>query len=84
MVKEKKINVKVYSTTQCPWCYKLKDWLKANKIAFEDIDVGKDMKMAREMIKKSGQMGVPVTEINGEIVVGFDIARLKKLLKVKE
>lgn len=83
MVSKANVKVKVYSTTQCPWCYKLKDWLKENKIAFEEIDVGKDMKTAQEMIKKSGQMGVPVTEIGEEIIVGFDVEKLKKILKIK-
>lgn len=77
------LKVKVYSTQTCLWCYKLKDWLKENKIKFEDIDVSKDMKAAQEMIKKSGQMGVPVTEIGEEIIVGFDAEKLKKILKIK-
>lgn len=77
------MKIKVYSTQQCPWCSKLKDWLKENKIAFKDIDVAKDEKAAQEMIKKSGQMGVPVTDIDGNIVVGFDVAALKKILKIK-
>ena len=77
------LKVKVYSTQTCPWCYKLKDWLKENKIKFEDIDVSKDNKAAQEMIKKSGQMGVPVTEIGQEIITGFDVEKLKKILKIK-
>jgi glutaredoxin-like YruB-family protein len=77
------LKVKVYSTQTCPWCYKLKDWLKENKIKFEDIDVSKDNKAAQEMIKKSGQMGVPVTEIGNEIIMGFNVEKLKKILKIK-
>lgn len=77
------MKVKVYSTQQCPWCFKLKDWLKENKVAFKDIDVSKDEKAAMEMVKKSGQMGVPVIDIDNKIVVGFDIVTLKKLLKLK-
>ena len=77
------LKVKVYSTQTCPWCYKLKDWLKENKIKFEDIDVSKDNKAAQEMIKKSGQMSVPVTEIGDEIIIGFDVEKLKKILKIK-
>jgi len=77
------LKVKVYSTQTCPWCYKLKDWLKENKIKFEDIDVSKDNKAAQEMIKKSGQMSVPVTEIDDEIIIGFDVEKLKKILKIK-
>jgi len=77
------MKVIVYSTPTCPWCVRLKEWLKQNKVSFEDIDVSKDEKAAMEMVEKSGQMGVPVTEINGEIVVGFDVNALKKLLKIR-
>ena len=72
-----------YGTQMCPWCHKLKDWLKENDIEFEDIDVGKDRTKAVEMVEKSGQMGVPVTDINGEIIIGFDLPKLKKLLKIE-
>jgi glutaredoxin 3 len=75
-------NVKVYSTPVCPWCHKTKEFLQENNISFEDIDVSKDQKQAQEMFKKSGQMGVPVTDIDGEIIVGFDKNRLKKALKI--
>jgi glutaredoxin 3 len=75
--------VKVFSTQSCPWCAKTKAFLKEHKIKFKDIDVGKDAKAAQEMIKKSGQQGVPVIDIDGEIIVGFDEDRLKELLKVK-
>jgi glutaredoxin len=60
-----------------------KDFLKQNKIEFEDVDVSDNQKAANEMVKKSGQMGVPVTEIDGEIVVGFDKEKLKKILGIK-
>lgn len=73
----------VYSTDTCPWCDKVKDFLKQNKVKFEAIDVGKDRAKAKEMIEKSGQMGVPVIDVDGEIVVGFDVERLKRLLKLK-
>lgn len=74
--------VKVYSTPTCPYCVTLKEFLKDNKIDFEDIDVSSDEKAADEMVKKSGQMGVPVADINGEIVVGFDKEKIKQLLKI--
>lgn len=80
MAKEK---VKVYSTQTCPYCYMAKDFLKEHKIKFDDIDVGKDRKAAAEMIKKSGQMGVPVIEIGKEAIVGFDKEAIKKALKLK-
>ncbi len=77
------MKVTVYSTSACPWCNKLKEWLSEHKIAFKDIDVSKDEKAAMEMVEKSGQMGVPVTDIDGNIVVGFDVEELKKLFKIK-
>jgi len=73
-------NVKVYSTKTCPWCHKTKDFLKEKGIKFEDIDVGADKKAANEMMEKSGQMGVPVTDIDGEIIVGFDKEAIEKAL----
>ncbi|MCX8158378.1 MAG: glutathione S-transferase N-terminal domain-containing protein [Candidatus Diapherotrites archaeon] len=64
--------VKVYSTPTCPYCILAKEFLKEKKIAFEDVDVSKDRNAALEMIRKSGQTGVPVIEINGKIIVGFN------------
>jgi glutaredoxin-like YruB-family protein len=74
--------IKVYSTPTCPYCVTLKEWLKSKNIEFEDIDVAEDEKSRDEMIEKSGQMGVPVIDINGEIVVGFDRDRISKILKI--
>ena len=64
--------VTVYSTQACPYCLMAKQFLKDNNIEFEDIDVSQDYEKAQEMINKSGQMGAPVLEIDGEIIVGFD------------
>jgi len=77
-----KPKVIVYSTPTCPYCHIAKDFLKENKIQFEDIDVSKDRKKAQEMIEKSGQMGVPVIEIGNKIIVGFDREAVKKALKL--
>ncbi|MCK4590090.1 MAG: NrdH-redoxin [Nanoarchaeota archaeon] len=81
MVKE----VKVFSTSACPWCVKAKDWLKKNKVKFADIDVGEDEKAREEMIEKSKQMGVPVILVvkddgSEEVIVGFDEGKLKSAL----
>ena len=76
------MKVTVYSTSTCPWCTRLKDWLKENKIEFEEIDVSIDLDSARRMVEKTGQMGVPVTEIDNQFVTGFDINKLKELLKI--
>jgi len=75
--------VKVYTTPACHWCHTLKDFLKNNNVEYTEIDVSRDRAAAREMIERSGQMGVPVSEINGQIVVGFDEERIKKLLDIK-
>jgi len=72
--------VKVYSTKTCPWCHKTKEFLKEKNVKFEDIDVGADQKAANEMVEKSGQMGVPVTDIDGKIIVGFDKEAIEKAL----
>ena len=74
--------VKIYSTKTCPWCRKTKEFLAENKIPFEEVDVGADRKAAEEMVKKSGQMGVPVIEIDGTVIVGYDKPALKKALKI--
>lgn len=76
--------VKVYSTPTCPYCVALKDFLKEHNIEFEDVDVSQDEKARDEMVRKSGQMGVPVVEIDGEIVVGFDKDRISQLLKITD
>jgi glutaredoxin-like YruB-family protein len=81
--KTTKSKVIVYSTQTCPYCHAAKDFLKENKIAFQDIDVSKDQAKAQEMIEKSGQMGVPVIDINGTIIVGYDKEAIKKALKLK-
>lgn len=72
--------VTVYSTTTCPFCIRVKQYLKDNNVQFEDIDVSANQEKADEMIKKSGQMGVPVIEIDGEIIVGFDKEKIKTTL----
>ena len=78
------MKVKVYSTPSCPYCVTLKEFLKKYNIEFEDIDVSQDRVASDEMIEKSGQMGVPVVEIDKEIVVGFDKEKITKLLNIQE
>ena len=72
--------VKFYSTPTCPYCKMAKQFLKENNIEFEDVDVSSNQTAAQEMISKSGQMGVPVLDIDGQIVVGFDKKKIKQLL----
>lgn len=73
-------NVRIYSTPACPWCIRVKQFLKDNNVVFEDYDVASDRAKADEMVAKSGQMGVPVIDIEGEIIVGFDKERIKAAL----
>jgi glutaredoxin-like YruB-family protein len=75
-------NVTVYSTPSCTWCNTLKSYLRKNKIHFSDVDISRDPSMAEELVRKSGQQGVPQTEIDGEIIVGFDKKRINKLLNI--
>ncbi|MDI6731013.1 MAG: glutaredoxin family protein [Candidatus Margulisbacteria bacterium] len=72
--------VKVYSTPACVYCVMAKKFLAENNIPFEEIDVSLSQSAAQEMINKSGQMGVPVIDIDGKIFVGFDRAGIKKAL----
>jgi glutaredoxin-like YruB-family protein len=72
--------VLVYGTQTCPYCIKAKQFLTENNIIFENYDVGSDQVKAAEMVKKSGQMGVPVIEIDGKIIVGFDKPKIKEAL----
>lgn len=74
------MKVKVYSTSTCPWCIKAKGYLKEKNIEFEDVDVSSNEEAAKEMQEKSGQMGVPVLDINGEIIVGFNKEAIEKAL----
>ena len=76
--------IRVFTTKTCPYCVTLKEFLKKHNIEFEKIDVGEDEKGREEMIEKSGQMYVPVIEIDGQIVVGFDKGRISELLNIKE
>lgn len=70
----------MYSTQTCPFCVKAKQFLKNNNIDFEDIDVSVNRTAAEEMVHKSGQTGVPVIDIDGDIIVGFDEQRIKNVL----
>jgi glutaredoxin-like YruB-family protein len=74
------MEVKLYTTSSCPYCQMAKDWFKKNNISYQEFNVSLDEERRNEMIEKSGQMAVPVIDVNGQIVVGFDKNRLAKLL----
>ncbi len=76
--------IRVFSTESCPYCISLKAFLDEQGFDYEDINVGKDEKAREEMIRKSGQMGVPVVEINGQVIIGFDKERISQLLNIKD
>jgi len=76
------MSVKIYTTSWCPYCEMAKNFFKENKIKFEEINVQDNLEAAKEMIKKSGQTGVPVIDINGKIIVGFNVEQIKKALKL--
>lgn len=75
------MTVKVYSTPTCPWCTVAKKYLASKNINFQEVDVSKNREAASEMVKKSGQIGVPVLDINGSIIVGFDQNRIDRLIQ---
>lgn len=78
------MTIKVYSTPTCPYCKLTKEFLKERGVAYQDIDVSADPAAANEMVKKSGQMGVPVIEINGQIIVGWNKSELEAALGQKQ
>lgn len=75
-------NVTVYTTPTCTWCTTVKRHLDANGVRYREVNVAADQKAAEEMVKRSGQQGVPQTDINGQIVVGFDKTRINSLLGI--
>ena len=75
-------SVTVYTTPTCTWCNTIKRHLQEHGIRYREVDVSKDQKAAEEMVRRSGQQGVPQTDINGEIIVGFDKNRINTLLGI--
>ncbi len=78
----KKSDAKIYTTSTCPWCMKTKEFFKENNVKYHEVNVGLDEKARNEMFEKSGQFGVPVIDVNGTIIVGYDKEALKKALKL--
>lgn len=74
------MRVTVYSTPSCPYCHQVKQYLRARGVEFRDLDVSRDAAAADEMVRLSGQRGVPVIQIGDQVVVGFDRARLEAIL----
>lgn len=75
--------VKIYTTSTCVYCQLAKQFLKENNIEYQEFNVGEDEKAREEMLNKTGQfIGVPVIEIDGEMMLGFDKVKVKKLLNL--
>lgn len=73
----------VFSTPTCPYCQAVKRYLQQRGVPFKDIDVSRDPIAARDMVRRSGQQGVPVIDINGKIIVGFDRAKIDAALGLR-
>ncbi|MDP3990977.1 MAG: glutaredoxin domain-containing protein [Candidatus Nealsonbacteria bacterium] len=76
--------ITVFSTPACPYCVTLKEFLKERNFEFEDVDVAENAEAREDMIKRSKQLGVPVVEIDNEIIIGFDKEKISKLLNIKD
>jgi len=72
----------VYSTETCPWCHTAKDFLKENNIEFTSKDISKDPQARTELLQKTGQLAVPVLDISGTIIIGFDQEAIEKALNL--
>lgn len=75
-------NIKIYSTPTCPWCKKAKAYLDEKGFKYESINVAEDQVAQKEMIEKSGQMGVPVIDIDGKIIIGFNVEKINESLNL--
>ncbi|MBP7006774.1 MAG: glutathione S-transferase N-terminal domain-containing protein [Candidatus Pacebacteria bacterium] len=73
-------NVTIYSTPTCHFCHMAKEFFKTNNVSYTEFDVASDLDKRKEMVEKSGQLGVPVIVIDGDITVGFDKPKISKLL----
>ncbi len=82
-VQKKQPRVIVFSTPTCSYCNMAKQYFRRNKVRFRDVDISKDPAAARDVMRRSGQMGVPVIDIGGKIIVGFDKSQINQLLGLK-
>jgi glutaredoxin-like YruB-family protein len=73
--------ITMYTTPSCTYCKKAKDFFRQNNVRFTEYDVSRDPRRADEMVQKSGQMGVPVIDINGRIIVGFNQPEVERALR---
>jgi len=81
--KRKEHKIILFQSHTCPWCHKVRDFFKEHNVKYKPVFVDEDQKAAEEMIEKSGQMGVPVIEIDGDIIIGYNPNALAKALGIK-
>jgi len=74
------MSVSIYTTPTCTYCRKAKDYFREHRVGFTEYDVSRDVKKADEMMHKSGQMGVPVIDINGRVIIGFNLPEIERAL----
>lgn len=74
------MDIKIYSTPTCPYCHMAKEYFSSKGLSYQDFDVSQDRKALEEMVRISGQMGVPVIVIDGEVIVGFDRRKIDSLI----
>jgi glutaredoxin-like YruB-family protein len=80
MTADRRHRVLVFTTQTCPWCTRVKGYLTQRRVPFREVDVGRDVAAARDLARRTGQTGVPVVEIDGKPVVGFDKPKIDRLL----
>ena len=77
-------SIRIFSTPTCPYCVTLKTYLNEKGFAYEDINVAEDDQAREEMVERTGQLGVPVIEIDGQMIIGFEKAKINQLLGIEE
>jgi len=82
-IKTRQHRVIVFSTPTCTYCNTTKKYFREKRIQFKDVDVSRDTAAARDMVRRSGQSGVPVIDIDGKIVIGFDRPRIDRMLEIR-
>ncbi|MDA8203938.1 MAG: glutaredoxin family protein [Chloroflexi bacterium] len=80
MTNQRPHRVLVFTTPTCPWCSRAKSYLRSKGVQFREVDVSRDPSAARDLVRRTGQMGVPVVEIDGRPIVGFDQPKIDALL----
>ncbi|MBI2450777.1 MAG: glutathione S-transferase N-terminal domain-containing protein [Parcubacteria group bacterium] len=77
------MSVKIYTTPTCQYCKLAKDFFKEKNIEYEEYNVATDIQKRQEMVERSGQLGVPVIDINGKFIIGFNQTQISEVLGIK-